>query len=140
MKRIIVLVCVVGLAACGGGGASSSSVAVGVINDALAGRYGAMFDRFAPAVQATTTREAFTSCVVAKGTTGLANTTVKAVETSKGANFTKADGSVIRSDSVTVNVVAGTQSENLVVWVVDGKVAAIDLKSDPSSKSCVRRL
>jgi hypothetical protein len=123
------------LAACGGSGTSSEAVASAAITNVITGRYAAYFNQLAPELRASTTRETFVECM-AKAAGGNAGAKASVVGTER-ARYTKADGTIITADSVTMHIQVRSIDSNVVVWIVAGKVAAIDPKTDPA---CVKPL
>ena len=124
------------LAACGGSGTSSEAIATAAITNAVTGRYAAYYGQLAPEVQAATTREAFVKCM-GKASDGIPGAKATVVESTRDASYTKADGTTISADSVTMRIEARGVTSTLVVWIANHKVAATDPQSDAH---CIKRL
>jgi hypothetical protein len=132
------VVLVIVLVGCGGGGGSSAnSTATAWVRDVLDGKYSASYDLMHPTVQASTTREAYLACAASKGAAP-AGVKLSVVESTNG-SYAKADGTKVDATAVTVRAAGGAVASNVVVWVVDGRVAAAD-SDGGSSKPCAARL
>jgi hypothetical protein len=131
LKRIAVLVCIVGLAACGGGGTAAGGGGAAatphdVVSEYLylswANNFSAAYDLLHPEVQARTTRAGYISCR-ALGFWKGATPTITITETT-AAVYRRSNGSTTNGFTVGVTTVFGTTPpKSALVWVVDGRIA-----------------
>lgn len=105
----------------------------------LDGKFGSFYDRVHPGVQAQSTRAAYIEC--ASRAAGEAPSISLRVTEATDTDYTEKNGTVVPARAVTVQMSAGGAKQNAVVWLVDGKVAALNVgPDDPDDTGCLSRL
>ena len=143
MKRIVALVCIIGVAACGGSKASPYDVARATVADQIAGKSGGIWDRAHPDLQARMPKADYVACVTALG--GSPQTAALAEIESIAGTYVTTKGARLDARAVTVGIrLTSGENGSEQVWLVDvqsqWRVVQIVSSGDTEKTSCMKRL